>query len=257
VIAGNAPDHEGALELVAGTEQNTGCEVDKAIGDCAYGDGATREQFAQAERELVARMPARAEGQLSKDEFCIDLEGDCVTCPGGHTVHGSVSHPRQGQPTRKFRFPAAVCRACALRPQCVRGKRGRLITLHPQEALLQRARAYEATDEFRADMLKRQVVEHRLARLVQLGIRKSRFFGRCKTRFQVLMAAAVANLTLVWGQAASTTGEELTQASLCGLCALRSWLQRALCGATRRAVSGFGVSSAAGGTMAALARFAS
>ena len=41
------------------------------------------------------------------------------------------------------------------------------------------------------------VVEHRIARLVQLGIRKSRFFGRAKTRFQLLMAATVANLTLV------------------------------------------------------------
>jgi len=43
----------------------------------------------------------------------------------------------------------------------------------------------------------RVVVEHRIGRLVQLGIRKSRFFGRAKTEFGVLMAAAVANLTLV------------------------------------------------------------
>jgi len=44
---------------------------------------------------------------------------------------------------------------------------------------------------------RRQVSEHRLARLVQLGIRQSRYFGRVKTLFQLLMAAAVANLTLV------------------------------------------------------------
>ena len=43
----------------------------------------------------------------------------------------------------------------------------------------------------------RVVVEHRLARLVQLGIRQSRYFGRIKTRFQLLLAATVANLTLV------------------------------------------------------------
>ena len=41
------------------------------------------------------------------------------------------------------------------------------------------------------------VVEHRLARLVQLGVRQARYFGRTKTLFQLLMAAAVANLTLV------------------------------------------------------------
>ena len=207
VIAGNAPDNANALELVTGTEENTGCEVEKTIGDCAYGDGATREKFAKAERELVARIPGRPEGQLSKDEFAIDLERDTATCPGGHTVEGSVSRKRGGQAARMFQFPAAVCAACPLREQCVKGKRGRLLTIHPQEALLQQARAYAATDEFREDVIKRQVVEHRIARLTQLGIRKSRFFGRKKTRFQLLMASAVANLTLIWGGSLPADGE--------------------------------------------------
>ena len=43
-------------------------------------------------------------------------------------------------------------------------------------------------------------VEHRLARLVQLGIRQSRYFGRVKTRFQLYLAATVANLTLAAGK---------------------------------------------------------
>ena len=37
-------------------------------------------------------------------------------------------------------------------------------------------------------------------RLVQLGIRQSRYFGRVKTRFQLYLAAKVANLTLVAGK---------------------------------------------------------
>ena len=44
------------------------------------------------------------------------------------------------------------------------------------------------------------VAEHRLARLVQLGIRHPRYFGRVKTKLQVHLAAAVANLTLVLGK---------------------------------------------------------
>jgi transposase len=240
VIAGNAPDNENALELVTGTEENTGCEVAKTLGDCAYGDGATREKFADAKRELVARVPGRPEGQLSKDEFNIDLEGDCVTCPGGHTVQGSVSRKRKGQAARMFQFPAAVCAACPLRPQCVKGKHGRLLTIHPQEALLQRARAYEATDEFREDVIKRQVVEHRIARLAQLGIRKSRFFGRQKTRFQLLMASAVANLTLTWRRPAATDEGEAeavvsdAEQVLTVLSVARSWLRSALAGAKKR-----------------------
>ena len=48
------------------------------------------------------------------------------------------------------------------------------------------------------------VVEHRLARLVQLGLRQSRYFGRVKTRFQLYLAATVANLTLVAAKAGLT-----------------------------------------------------
>src|SRR5215207_7488161 len=43
----------------------------------------------------------------------------------------------------------------------------------------------------------RQVAEHRLARLMQLGVRQARYFGRTKTLCQLPLAATVANLTLV------------------------------------------------------------
>ena len=72
--------------------------------------------------------------------------------------------------------------------------------IHPQEALLQEARTLQQSadyDEYRA---RRVVAEHRLARLVQLGICQSRYFGRAKTRFQVYLAATVANLTFVAGK---------------------------------------------------------
>ena len=52
-------------------------------------------------------------------------------------------------------------------------------------------------DEYRK---RRVVAEHRLARLVQLGIRQARYFGRVKTRFQLYLAATVANLTLALGK---------------------------------------------------------
>ena len=71
------------------------------------------------------------------------------------------------------------------------------MTLHPQEALLQQARTFQKSEGFAEYRQRRQVVEHRLARLVQLGVRQSRYFGRVKTRFQLLLAATVANLTLV------------------------------------------------------------
>ena len=78
---------------------------------------------------------------------------------------------------------------------------GRTVQLHPQEALLQQARALQQSEAFAEYRQRRVVAEHRLARLVQLGIRQSRYFGRAKTRFQLYLAATVANLTLVAAKA--------------------------------------------------------
>ena len=59
VLPGNAPDNLGALELVEASEANTGVPVEEAMGDAAYGDGDTRQAFADAGRKLVARVPGR------------------------------------------------------------------------------------------------------------------------------------------------------------------------------------------------------
>ena len=76
--------------------------------------------------------------------------------------------------------------------------------LHPQETLLQQAHALQQSETFTGYRRRRVVVEHRLARLVQLGIRQSRYFGRAKTLFQLYLAATVANLTLVAAKAGMT-----------------------------------------------------
>ena len=94
-------------------------------------------------------------------------------------------------------FATATCAACPLRAQCTRGQGGRTVQVHPQEALLQQARELQTTPVFDEARRRRQVVEHRIARLVQLGIRQARSFGRTKTLFQLCLAAAVANLTLL------------------------------------------------------------
>jgi len=71
------------------------------------------------------------------------------------------------------------------------------VQVHPQEVLLQQARELQASPAFDEARRRRQVVEHRIARLVQLGIRQARYIGRTKTLFQLCIAAAVANLTLL------------------------------------------------------------
>ncbi|ABG05216.1 transposase, IS4 family [Rubrobacter xylanophilus DSM 9941] len=206
VLAGNAPDHERALELVEQVEANADAVVEEVVGDCAYGDGDTRKTFAEAGRRLVAKVATRrGVTQFPKEDFRIDLEEMSCACPAGQKTRKVVSissgdrYGAPGVPLRAFRFDAAICDVCPLRSSCVRAHvgKGRLVMIHPQEALLQEARAFQRSEAFAPYRELRQAAEHRLARLMQLGVRQARYFGRTKTLFQLLMAATVANLTLV------------------------------------------------------------
>jgi hypothetical protein len=213
VLPRNANDSAPALDLVKQSEDNTGMPVEETIADCAFGDGATREEFEQAGRRLVAKVPRRPNaGLFPKATFDIDLQAMTCTCPAGQVTEKLVgtgrTKPRTGEYEKGhvFQFEAAVCEVCHLRAQCTRAGpgKGRTVNLHPQERLLQQARALQASPDFKRYQRMRQVGEHRLARMVQLGVRKARFFGRTKTLFQALMAAAVANFTLIAGKTRQT-----------------------------------------------------
>jgi Transposase DDE domain len=196
VLAGDAPDAQGLLEQVERAEENTGQSVEQTIGDCAYGGGPTRQTFAEAGRELVAKVPQEAsnKGFFRKSAFELDLIHDTVTCPGGKTATKFTTGSDGG---KQFHF-GMQCRGCDLRAQCTSAAGGRQVQVHPQEALLQAARDLQQTPEGRALLRQRVMVEHRLARLAQLGIGQARYVGRRKVRFQLLIAATLANLRRVW-----------------------------------------------------------
>ena len=154
-------------------------------------------------------MPGRPDSKhLPKYDFVIDLVAGTRTCPAGqvtlHRVPMATHADITGRTYKQegFRFYGAVCKARPLRPQCTSAKAamGRTVRLYSQEAPLYEARRLRdspAYDEYRQLRL---VVERRLARLVQLGIRQARYFGRGKTKFQLYLAATVANLTLLAGK---------------------------------------------------------
>lgn len=193
---GNAGDNHDALATIERIETQHEVEVDVTLGDCAYGDGGTRADFAEAERELIAKCPkpSNVQGKLPKQAFTIDLENGTVTCPAGQTATDGRRH---GDGFTLFRFDTATCATCPLHAQCCSGKGGRTIQVHPQEELLQAARTYQQTDEFAQRYVARQRAEHRLARMVQLGARQARYFGLRKTTAQLRLTAAAANLLRV------------------------------------------------------------
>ena len=121
VLPGNAWDSTGALDLVEQSEVSAGAPVLEAMGDTAYGDGGTRQAFAEAGRRLVARMPGRSQRPyFAKEDFHIDLISDTCTCPAGHVASGSrawgtrTDHSGRKYQVRGFWFspPSALNASC-------------------------------------------------------------------------------------------------------------------------------------------------
>jgi transposase len=203
ILPGNSHDQTGALDLVDATEENTGTPVELTLGDCAYGGGATRKEFKEADRVLVAKAPflRHAEERFSKDEFQVSSRSAFVECPNKvrTTNYRDGAQLPSGERYRDFIFPKKKCRKCPLAQHCVGhpGKDRRIFSVHPQEHLLRNARREQLTIRFKRLYRLRQAAEHRIARLSQLGMRQARYIGRTKTLFQLLLTATVANLTLI------------------------------------------------------------
>jgi len=254
VKPGNAHDAEGSLDAIeraeqtvqeawadapveapaedAPTEDAPGADeagIAQSVGDCAYGTAANRRAFLDAGRDLLAKQPALHNGgRFTKEDFPRDPATGARTCPAGHTVmpHQHTVHWRGETVVVPFyRWPAAVCAQCPQAAHCLAPPkragaprpRGRTLSEHPEETLLAHARAQQHTPEFHAAYRERQTAEHRLARLMQLGARQARYFGRAKTELQWLLAATVANLTLAAGLEQARKAAHLLGAALYAL----------------------------------------
>ncbi len=137
--------------------------------------------------EVVCRpWRARNRGFFTKQDFAIDLAAETVTCPAGSSraITGKV-----------IRFPARTCDPCDQRPDCTRAKpgRGRSVSLHPQEGLLQELHAAKQTSEGRATLRERTTVEHSLGHVCNRQGPRARYVGIDKNVFDLCRYAFVEN----------------------------------------------------------------
>ena len=195
VRAGNVADREGAAQLVAEAAARSGQELEEVLGDTAYGDLATRAAIEEQGAEVVAKAtPGTRAGMFDASDFPVDEQTGVAHCPAGKT---SQRRQRVGgdDPGAIYYWAASDCRDCPLRSQCTTSKKaGRSLAITEKTKALWRLRNYQKSDEFRKRYRRRVVVEHRIARLVQLGIRQAKYLGAAKVAMQVALAATVANL---------------------------------------------------------------
>lgn len=153
--------------------------------------GFLASDWASAHHEAGGRVVCRPwrprnQGLFAKDRFDINVDERTVQCPAGVTKSftGAV-----------VRFPKASCGPCPLREQCTRAKngRGRTLSIHPQEAMLQELAVRKKTPEGRKELRERVTVEHSLAHICNRQGRAARYVGVEKNIFDLCRYAVVEN----------------------------------------------------------------
>ena len=149
----------------------------ETMGDCAYGERrdppGVRRGGPDARREGAEPRPIRAASRRPPSRSTSRPRALHLSRRADHPATSRRSPAGGGQ----FRFAAAVCAACPLRAQCVRGTAGgRCRCIHRSDSCKRRGRSRPARPS--GVSARRQRVEHRIARLVQLGIRQARYVGR-------------------------------------------------------------------------------
>lgn len=182
--AGNVADTDAAPGLI--DDEPAGTEI---LGDAAYGSGEFRDHLDNKNLKAKIKAPPlrpAVAGGYTLDDFDIDLDANCVTCPEGVTVTINKS--------RSARF-AKNCEGCPVREQCTTAKAGRVIKVHAHHALLAAARAFAGTDEFDSDYRRyRPMVERTIAWLVANNNRRCRYRGIERNRIAWSVRCAAVNL---------------------------------------------------------------
>lgn len=188
--AANVADREAIDELLeeVTTDEEEDKELPTVIGDSAYADGVTRATLAERHVTLMSKVPPvrNATGGFTKDRFVVDLDQMTVTCPAKRTV-AIRSH--------KASF-APHCSSCPLHNACTPSVRGRTVSIHEYERLLQQARSEQQDPDWQARYRSlRPRIERKIAHFVRRpwGGRYARVRGLQRIRIDVNTRAGALN----------------------------------------------------------------
>jgi hypothetical protein len=93
--------------------------------------------------------------KFTKTAFILDWEAGTICCPNQVTLPFTVGG--------KVQFPASVCAICPQQERCTSSKKGRSISIHPDEKFFCELRERQLTPQGRAKLRERVAVEHSLS----------------------------------------------------------------------------------------------
>jgi hypothetical protein len=124
-------------------------------------------------------------GMFTKADFGIRLKSRTVRCPAGKVAAIRASGLAA--------FSAGDCGRCKLKANCTTAN-SRTVRIHPLEDLMLKLRKLAQTESGRAELRKRTVAEHGLARIGFIQGPRARYRGVRKNELDLNRSAAIANL---------------------------------------------------------------
>lgn len=199
---GAQPDSVGVPKVLDAQIEHHDLAPSKFIYDAAAGTGKARFRVArvtEGQTQLVAPLipyDERAD-RYTPTDFTLSGDGSGLTCPNGQT--SSTAYRSGSGDGRNFRFSAHQCAGCPLWEQCRDPEANpggmRQVFISDYRPLLDVARAYNQTDDFKADMKLRPIIEQIIAGLTRYnGARRARGRGNDKVDFQAKMSATAFNI---------------------------------------------------------------
>lgn len=203
VTAGDVNEAHLLVPLVEAHRWTTGRSAQTVVADSKYGTQANF--LACADRGLRAHLPdlsevaaqrTAARKQFPETAFRYAAETDTYACPGGTVLkRKSVHAARQ---SADYAAPAAVCAACALRPQCTTNRAGRTITRHLRQDVLDQMRAIADSAAAQRDLRTRQhLMERSFARATRYGFDRARWRGRWRVQIQEYVVSTLQNIQVL------------------------------------------------------------
>lgn len=188
VTPANVPE-AAVTDAIASDLDRQGSELGELHIDRAYlSSKLVRERPAGLEVYCKA-WAVRNGGRFPKTEFALDWERRQIRCPAGVAIGF--------EPGGTVRFPKSACEVCPSRERCTGSKRGRSVSIHPDEKLLEELRRRQLTPSGRRKLRERVGVEHSLAHIGRWQGGRARYIGTRKNLFDLRRSAVVHNLHVI------------------------------------------------------------
>jgi hypothetical protein len=216
---GAEPDQTGVANLIIEQKTHLGMCPPKLIYDQAAGNGKTHaevERVSEGQTQLVSHLPPheKRSERFGPYDFSLSPDGKQLTCPNGKV--SGVAYRSGAGDGRDFRFfdfqcwsgeppdqmnakRADLSRRCPLWKQCRDRRQGphtmRQVFISDYREQVLAAQQYNQSDEFRAEMKLRSLVERVIFELTHYnGARQCRRRGGEHADWQAKMCATAYNL---------------------------------------------------------------